>query len=681
MEKKEIRSSAAGQPAQNDAALKLNREDAAANAASPPPRTHSPPTGGRRSPRTGLWRLLAVAAGLLPLVLLELTLRLLGVAAAPSDLHDGFGKVMPLFEAVEALPEGDLEATRAGDSTTVDTSPERVYRTSLAKERFFVSQQFPAVKPEREFRIFCLGGSTVQGRPYRPETSFATWLQLELTALDPSRTYRAVNCGGISYASYRLRPVLQEVLGHDPDLIILATGHNEFLEDRTYADLKTRSPARIQLERAAGSLRTVMVLRQLAGGAPRVEPTQDTPTVSEEVEARLDDSDGYASYHRDDQWRRRVCQQYGDSVAEMLQMCQRADVPVVLVRLGSNLRDCPPFKSEHRAGLSVDDEQQWQALFDQAAAVAPDDPAAALEIYRAAQLIDDQYPLLHFRMARCQDQLRNFDAAADGYRIALDGDICPLRMIRDLSRQLDELAQQHNIPLVDAEALIAAKAPNGIPGFESYVDHVHPNIGMHQRIGSAIAATLQDIGLIPSGSVSGPERRQILRAHMDSLGTAYFSNGRRRIGWLEGWARRHRLLEETRPADSRGTVAAAIRHVELHDFDEAGRYLQQAIHAEAEAAASLLIHAAEFFRQGRRLESGWLLDQLSREHSAAGPPEGIDVARLILAVDDGRPDDIRAVWTEHSPDQWQVLQKQAPAAWGSQMPDVVHDAATAVGSE
>ena len=84
----------------------------------------------------------------------------------------------------------------------------------------------------KEFRIFCLGGSTVQGSPFAIETAFSTWLELSLQAAEPKRQWDVVNCGGVSYASYRLVPILEEVLGYEPDLIILYTGHNEFLEDR-----------------------------------------------------------------------------------------------------------------------------------------------------------------------------------------------------------------------------------------------------------------------------------------------------------------------------------------------------------------------------------------------------------------------------------------------------------------
>ena len=67
-----------------------------------------------------------------------------------------------------------------------------------------------------------------------------------LMGCDPSTTYQAVNCGGVSYASYRLAPLVKEVLAYQPDLVIVMTGENEFLEDRTYQSVKTRSAKRMK---------------------------------------------------------------------------------------------------------------------------------------------------------------------------------------------------------------------------------------------------------------------------------------------------------------------------------------------------------------------------------------------------------------------------------------------------
>ena len=127
---------------------------------------------------------------------------------ASEDPFVGFSATRPLF----ALSEDDSR-----------------YEIAKGKLTHFQPDSFAAHKPAGEFRIFCLGGSTVQGRPYSIETSFTSWLELSLQAADPSRTWRVVNCGGVSYATYRLVPMLEEVLNYEPDLVIFCEGHNEFL--------------------------------------------------------------------------------------------------------------------------------------------------------------------------------------------------------------------------------------------------------------------------------------------------------------------------------------------------------------------------------------------------------------------------------------------------------------------
>jgi len=51
-----------------------------------------------------------------------------------------------------------------------------------------------------------------------------------------------INAGGISYASYRIAKLMEELIRFQPDLFIIYTGHNEFLEERTYREIKQMSP-------------------------------------------------------------------------------------------------------------------------------------------------------------------------------------------------------------------------------------------------------------------------------------------------------------------------------------------------------------------------------------------------------------------------------------------------------
>src|SRR4030095_3034035 len=164
----------------------------------------------------------------------------IGRPTAQPDLLSGFNTNIPLFERQGAL-----------------------YRTALARQPFFCSQAFPVTKLTNAYRIFCFGGSTVHGHPYQSDTAFPKWLELELAALNPNKSVQAINCGGVSYASYRLAPLVQEVLAYQPDLVIVMTGENEFLEDRTYQSVKARSALRVRLDALVHSLRIVNVTRRL----------------------------------------------------------------------------------------------------------------------------------------------------------------------------------------------------------------------------------------------------------------------------------------------------------------------------------------------------------------------------------------------------------------------------------
>ena len=143
-----------------------------------------------------------------------------GEEDAQIDPLVSFSEVTPLFEL---------------------TDDEQHYITRTERMPLFRRDRFSREKAKGTIRLFCLGGSTVQGRPYSIETAFPVWLRLNLESMFPEKTFEVVNCGGISYASYRLVPILTECLSYQPDMFIVCTGHNEFLEARTYAGLKLRT--------------------------------------------------------------------------------------------------------------------------------------------------------------------------------------------------------------------------------------------------------------------------------------------------------------------------------------------------------------------------------------------------------------------------------------------------------
>ena len=178
-------------------------------------------------------------------LLLEGLLQLCGVEPAyvRDDAYAGFVSHIPHFVSAKSDDGTELLAV------------------APSKSRVLNEITFAPKKPASTFRIVCLGGSTTYGRPFFDKTSFAGWLREFLPAADPAQNWEVINAGATSYASYRVAGVMQELAQYQPDLFIIYTGHNEFLERRTYEQLLKQSPWLRDALSLASHSRTMTAIR------------------------------------------------------------------------------------------------------------------------------------------------------------------------------------------------------------------------------------------------------------------------------------------------------------------------------------------------------------------------------------------------------------------------------------
>lgn len=485
------------------------------------PGTVERPTSRRRR---WLSRLAAIGFGLSLLAAFEGFCTLCGWGRP--ELHDdpfvGFRAIRPLFV---------LSEDRAR------------YEIPKSRQPHFCPQSFAAEKAHNEFRIFCLGGSTVQGNPYTVETAFTTWLEISLQAADARRSWKVVNCGGVSYASYRLTPILEEVLRRQPDLIILCTGHNEFLEDRTFDHIRDRGELVNAAIAAASRLRTYNLMQEglarLRGG-PSDDARPGRPLLPAEAQALLDYRGGLEAYHRDEAWRRGVIRQFEFNLRRMVQLCREAEVAVMLIHPVANLGDSPPFKSEHREDLSAEERQRWESLLESARRHFRRErrnlPAAVAALEQACEL-DPLHAGGWYTLAECYRAVGRMDQARQAYLRAKELDICPLRILEPMSRIILELARETDAPIVDLQQLFEQLSPHRIVGSEHLVDHVHPGIKGHQRIADALADKLVELGVVHPASDWQEKKQSGYRAQLDGLDDYYYIRGEQRLQGLRGWAR------------------------------------------------------------------------------------------------------------------------------------------------
>ncbi len=478
-------------------------------------------TAAPRGAKRWLFRLGAVLLGLAVLPALEL-ICWCGGWGEPTQFDDpfvGFSEIHPLFEA-------DAERSE--------------YHVCPSRLRFFAPESFAVEKPARTFRIFCLGGSTVQGRPYAPETSFTTFLEMALNAADPRYDWEVINCGGISYASYRLVPIMEECLRYQPDLFVVCTGQNEFLEDRTYAHLKDPSAPLWASQHVAGRLRTFVLLREAMlqlTEDPQSDPTSDMakPLLGPEADPILDYHDSLKAYTRDDAWRSAIVAHFEFNLRRMVSLAQANQVPLVLMLPPSNLADTPPLKAEHQAGLTLAETSQWEDLIATAQGSYRQDRQAALRLLKQALEIDNQHAGLWYELGKCYQLFGLHAQAREAYVQARDQDICPLRMISPLETAMRRVASDQGVSVLDAHALLEAECETGILGSAQLIDHVHPTIAGHQKLGLAMVDWLAELGHAqPTGEWRAVAERDYA-THVAGLDSLYFLKGARTLESVRGW--------------------------------------------------------------------------------------------------------------------------------------------------
>lgn len=460
--------------------------------------------------RRWLFRLGAIAIGMTPFLLLEGALRLWGpeYSTVTDDPFVGFASIQPLFEI-----------DSSGGNRVIAES-RRIY---------FAHDQFRAKKAEKSYRIFCLGGSTVQGRPYSIETSFTTWLELALKTIAPDTNWEVVNCGGVSYASYRLVPILAECLGYEPDLIIVCTGHNEFLEDRTYQTLKQR-PRWLNATASLGRhLRTVNLAAELLNCSE-----EQKSTLASDADAILNYKGGLAAYHRDDDWHQSIAEHFELNLIKMRQMAQSRGVPILLLKPPSNLSGVAPFKSE-TGEVTAEQLDQIELLKSKTLSLYQTDLEQAANLWNQICKIDPRCATYFYERGRCLETLQRFDEARKCYVAARDQDLCPLRMTSLLEQKFENAVRLTNVSTIDLHEYLEEQTANGILGSRWLVDHVHPNFEGHQKIAFRLIKWLAEQGTLALPGGWKEKTQAVFQDHFDSLNRTYFHRGQRALKALQQW--------------------------------------------------------------------------------------------------------------------------------------------------
>jgi tetratricopeptide (TPR) repeat protein len=523
-------------------------------------------------------------------VLLEGLLAVIGVRPVlyDQDPFVGFASNVPLF----------VEEAAPGAAYMV-TSPNKI--------RWFNKQRFLKKKPAGSFRVFTLGGSTTYGHPYEDAASFSGWLREFLPVADPSKQWEVINCGGISYASYRVSVVMEELTKYEPDLFIIYTGENEFLERRTYQGI-SEAPRFVTEFGGLVSRTRLYSAAKKALDRPQTQAARPANILKSEVDTILAHSVGPRDYTRDDEQRQQVIAHFRFNLHRLIDIARSADAEVMFVTPASNLKDVSPFKSEHIHGLDSAARERFDSLYAAAAQERrKGNLEAALAQLDEARQIDDRYADLHYLRGLLLYDLGRYSESRESFTRAIDEDVCPLRIITPLQQTIAQITSERNVSLIQFTKLIEERAAHGVPGADWFLDHLHLNFEGYRLLALEIVKAMQAGDIIKPGNgwnetaIEAASRRVESRIDRQAQGVAL-----RNLAKVFDWAGKQQeaerlaaqaaevLGDDAESYNVLGRTAAA-----RGDLDEAIRYLRKALEIKPDFVEPLTPLGIALGKQGK----------------------------------------------------------------------------------
>lgn len=276
---------------------------------------------------------------------------------------------------------------------------------------WFQEQSFPAQKPADEFRVFILGGSTI----------YNLYGQMESSYRDSGRAVRIVNIGGNSFGTARLFPVFDEILGYDPDLLLIYSGHNEFADIAVTNIAGSTSPFRQKIREILRPSRVCglieMAIYRAGMNFMRIKKRHDNGVVRY-----------FATRLRSGTDKNKVYGLYREYLAAMV---HKARARSIMIRLST--------VSYNRV-------------------IAPVVPDAARAMHQKGMEL--------MRERKYKEALAMLNKAQDAEEVPFGANETSNGIVRDV-------AGEYKVPLSDVDAAVTALAPHGIPGNEAFFDQCH----------------------------------------------------------------------------------------------------------------------------------------------------------------------------------------------------------------
>ena len=351
-------------------------------------------------------------------------------------------------------------------------------KTNESLTAYFHPQQFEKKHP-KTFRVISVGGSSTYGWGCLDPAKdcFSNQFELRLKELEMTKQIESINAGGIGYGSFRVAVLMREITQYNPDLILVYCGHNEFWEypiyEKVFGEISN-------FERIKNWLEYSLLYNFLRDFMLESNKNFKIPNLFK------------GSYEIFDQSKYRLAKErFRENIRAIIQTAKDIDCPIILSTLPANLKVDPTVKtdwlwdaSHHLITLEKVEMEKWESLFNEGLREYKNENyTQALIHLDSASKIDSTFANLMYFEALCYEQLGQYTKAHRSYWKHID--FSRRLIVQDFNLVIQMVCEEEGVTCVDAVSLFEQESSNGIPGYNLFVDSMHPNREGHQLLAGA----------------------------------------------------------------------------------------------------------------------------------------------------------------------------------------------------
>jgi tetratricopeptide (TPR) repeat protein len=343
----------------------------------------------------------------------------------------------------------------------------------------------PKVKPPDTIRVFVFGESAAFGDP-QPEFGLCRVLEALLEGRYPDKHFEVINTAMTAINSHVILPIARDCAAQNGDFWVIYMGNNEVVGPYGSGTVFGPQAANLALVRAGVAFKATRIGQALGN---LVRHVQKRPVNQSEWGGMTMFLHNHV--RQDDPRMSTVYTSFGHNLNDIIDAGLGSGAKVLVSTVARNLKDCGPFASEHRPGLSAEELSQWDNFYQTAIRAQQEGRAAdAIGSFQQASQIDDTFAEAHFRWGQCLLTLGQDEEGSRQFALACDQDTLRFRAdsrINNIIRHVATNGEREGVQLVDSEAAIAMQSPHGLAGDEYFYEHVHLNFEGNYLVARALA--------------------------------------------------------------------------------------------------------------------------------------------------------------------------------------------------